>query len=57
MKRVILLNNPKFVKLNNKLYEINTDFRIALKCNEIAKNDIKILEENNFEIKRLGEIK
>lgn len=39
MKRVILLNNPKFVKLNNKLYEINTDFRIALKCNEIAKNE------------------
>lgn len=27
------------------------------KDNEIAKNDIKILEENNFEIKRLSEIK
>lgn len=27
------------------------------KDNEIAKNDIKILEENNFEIKRLGEFK
>ena len=30
------MNNPKFVKINNKKYKINTDFRVALKCNEIA---------------------
>lgn len=30
------MNKPKFVKIDNELYEINTDFRVALKCNEIS---------------------
>lgn len=30
------MSNPKFVKVDNKLYEINTDFRVALECNRIA---------------------
>lgn len=30
------MNNPKYVKVDNELYEINTDFRIAIECNQIA---------------------
>lgn len=30
------MNNPEFVKVNNKKYKINTDFRVAIKCNEIS---------------------
>ena len=32
------MNNPKFVSVDNQLYEINTDFRIALECNTIAQD-------------------
>lgn len=30
---------PKYVKVENKLYKINTDFRYAIKCNEIAEDN------------------
>lgn len=30
---------PEFVKVNDKKYKINTDFRIAIECNEIAMNE------------------
>lgn len=30
------MNNPKYVKIDNEVYEINTDFRIAIECNKIA---------------------
>ena len=30
------LNNPEYVKAGNKKYKINTDFRVAIECNEIA---------------------
>lgn len=30
---------PEFVKVNEKTYPINTDYRIALKCDEIARNE------------------
>jgi len=33
------LNNPKYVKIDEELYEINTDFRVALKCNEISNDN------------------
>ena len=33
------MNNPSFVKVDNKLYKINTDFRVALECNDIAENE------------------
>lgn len=33
-----MINNPEYVKINHKKIKINTDFRIALKCDEIAKN-------------------
>jgi hypothetical protein len=32
------LNNPKYVNVDNELYEINTDFRVALQCNTIAED-------------------
>jgi len=33
------LNNPQYVKVDDKLYKINTDFRIALECNKIAEDE------------------
>ena len=30
------MNKPEYVKVDDKLYRINTDFRIALECNRIA---------------------
>lgn len=39
------MNNPEYVKIGDKKYKINTDFRIALECNKIAEdssiNDIE----------------
>ena len=32
------MSNPKYVKVDDKLYNINTDFRIALECNNIAED-------------------
>lgn len=32
------MNNPQYVKVNDKLYKINTDFRVALECNKIAED-------------------
>ena len=39
------MNYPEYVKINDKKYKINTDFRVAIECNEIA-NDETI---NDFE--------
>lgn len=39
------MSNPKFVKIGNKKYPINTDFRVAIKCNDVALNN----DINNFE--------
>lgn len=33
------MNNPEFVKVKNKKYKINTDFRVAIECNEISLSD------------------
>ena len=30
---------PKYVKINDKKYEINTDFRVAIECNRIAEDE------------------
>lgn len=30
------MNNPNKVKVDNEIYSINTDFRVALECNRIA---------------------
>lgn len=32
------MNNPKYVNVDNELYQINTDFRVALQCNTIAED-------------------
>lgn len=35
------MSNPEYVKLDDEMYKINTDFRVAIKCNKIAiDNDI-----------------
>lgn len=33
------MDNPEYVKINNKKYKINTDFRIALECNRVASDE------------------
>ena len=33
------LNNPEYVKIGDKKYKINTDFRVAIECNNIAQDD------------------
>lgn len=32
------MNNPEYVKIGEKKYKINTDFRVAIECNEIAES-------------------
>ena len=32
-------NYPEYVEVNGKQYKINTDFRVAIKCNEIANDE------------------
>ena len=38
-KKKIHLNNPEYVKINDKKYKINTSFKIAIECNKIAQDD------------------
>lgn len=39
------MNNPEYVKIGEKKYKINTDFRVAIECNEIAEsNDVGDVE-------------
>lgn len=33
------MNNPEYVKVDDKKYKINTDFRVAIECNNIAQDD------------------
>ena len=33
------MNNPEYVKIGNKKYKINTDFRVAIECNNMAQDD------------------
>lgn len=33
-----MISYPTKLKINNKIYKINTDFKIALKCDEICRN-------------------
>ena len=33
------MNYPEYVKVNDKKYKINTDFRVAIECNEIANDE------------------
>lgn len=36
----ILFDYPEFAEVNGKKYKINTDFRVAIKCNDISMQDI-----------------
>lgn len=40
------MNYPEYVKINDKKYKINTDFRVAIECQEIA------LDENISDFER-----
>lgn len=33
------MNYPEYVKINDKKYKINTEFRVAIECNEIAMDE------------------
>ena len=33
------MSKPEYVKVEDKLYKINTDFRVAIECNEIARDN------------------
>ena len=33
------MSNPEYAKIGNKLYEINTDFKVALRCEQVAMDD------------------
>lgn len=33
------MNNPEYAMINGKKYKINTDYRVGIKCNEIATDD------------------
>ena len=33
------MNNPEYVKIGDKKYKINTDFRVAIECQSIATDD------------------
>lgn len=33
------MNNPEYVKIGDKKYKINTDFRVAIKCNKVAEDE------------------
>ena len=35
----MFLNKPEYVKVDDKKYKINTDFRVAIECNNIAQDD------------------
>lgn len=36
-----MINYPKFAKIGEEKYKINTDYRIALKCNEVIQSNIQ----------------
>lgn len=35
-----MTNYPNFAQVKNKKYKINTDYRVALKCNEVANSGV-----------------
>lgn len=67
-KGLVLLNNPEYVKVDNELYKINTDFRVALECNNIAQDTTigdyeraiavlyKLFGEKSFECKNQNKL-
>lgn len=32
------MNNPEYIKIGDKKYKINTDFRVAIRCDEISRD-------------------
>ena len=44
------MNNPEYVRIGNKNYKINTDFRVALECNNIAQDENIDINEKSLAI-------
>ena len=40
-----LFSYPEYADIDGKKYKINTDYRIAIRCNEISMQDIDDLEK------------
>lgn len=38
------MSYPKYAKVGEKLYKINTDFKVAIKCEEVATSNVKDTE-------------
>lgn len=38
--------NPEYAKIGDKLYKINTDFKVALRCNEVYNSDVREEEKS-----------
>ena len=38
------MSNPEYAKVGDKLYKINTDFKVAIKCEEVATSDVSDTE-------------
>lgn len=45
-----MFNYPEFAEVKGKRYKINTDFRVALKCNEIAESNSISNEERSLAV-------
>lgn len=41
-----MINYPKYAQVDNQKYKINTDFRIALKCNEVSESIVSEEEKS-----------
>ena len=44
------MNYPKYAQIEDRKYEINTDFRVAIKCNEVAMDESITDEERGLAI-------
>ena len=44
----LLFNYPEYVEVNNKKYKIDTDFKVAIKCNDISMDQNISVDEKIF---------
>ena len=40
-----LFSYPEYVDIDGKKYKINTDYRVAIRCNDISMQDVDDLEK------------
>ena len=44
------MNYPKYAQIEDRLYEINTDFKVAIRCNEVSQDETISDEERAMAI-------